>query len=164
MYLFSCRRVAQLCPDAVHFGLKNLIDVLAKGHNSTVGAAALLLLSEAAGSPPDQRAGLMQGLRVGPGSIQMHRFQRDQLDPRQVCNLGLEVMAGCKVNDGQRAARLLSPVCQCGRGDTCPVAAAPDEDVRLPDGGCQFRRRERRPSPGGYECLCAAGLGENRDV
>jgi hypothetical protein len=94
----------------------------------------------------------------------MHGFQRDQLDPRQVCNLGLEVMAGCKVDDGQRGTRHLPPACECCCGNPCPAAAAPDQDVRPPHGGSQFFRGERRSSPRGHERRCTAGLGENRDI
>jgi hypothetical protein len=164
IYLLGGRSPFPLVPDPVHFGVKNLMEVLAKGDDAEVSAAEALLLLKAAGRLPDQHPGLVQGVCVRPGSIGVHGFQCDQFDAFQVRNVGLEVVAGREVDDGQRTSGLLPPSHKPRYTDSRSAAAASDQDVRLPDGRGQLHWRERRSSPDGDECLGAAGPGEHRDI
>ena len=61
-----------LVGDPFHFGVEDLMEVMAKRHDAGVGTADALLFLEAARRLPDQATGLVQSLQVGPRCVNVH--------------------------------------------------------------------------------------------
>ena len=88
------------------------MDVPAQRDDGGVDAPARLPFPEAQRGLPDQGTGEAELPGVRRGSRMMYRFQRDEFNAWQARHPRIEIMAGGKVDDGERTGRVRPPTHQ----------------------------------------------------